>query len=89
MPLSSGVSPVSRDQCPTPQQLDLHVMYSTFRAQQPAPSAGIYKIPKCYFPQLLNTYKFLIFLLTDSNPDDISTSDSNPPGFMRVWKGVG
>ena len=42
-----GVSPVPRDQCSTPlqqhqqqQQLDLHVMYSTFRAQQPATSSG-------------------------------------------------
>eukprot|EP00095_Tigriopus_kingsejongensis_P004296 maker-scaffold722_size106786-snap-gene-0.31 protein:Tk04296 transcript:maker-scaffold722_size106786-snap-gene-0.31-mRNA-1 annotation:"lim homeobox protein awh" len=34
-----GVSPIQRDQCSTPQQLDLHVMYSTFRAQPPATSS--------------------------------------------------
>ena len=39
----SGLSPVPRDQCSTPQ-LDLHVMYSTFRAQPPSTSAGIDKI---------------------------------------------
>ena len=36
----SGLSPIPRDQCSTPQQLDLHVMYSTFRAQPPATSSG-------------------------------------------------
>ena len=35
----AGLSPVPRDQCSTPQ-LDLHVMYSTFRAQPPSTSAG-------------------------------------------------
>lgn len=35
----AGLSPVPRDQCSTPQQLDLHVMYSTFRAQPPAASS--------------------------------------------------
>ena len=39
----SGLSPVPRDQCSTPQ-LDLHVMYSTFRTQPPSTSAGIDKI---------------------------------------------
>ena len=36
----AGLSPVPRDQCSTPQ-LDLHVMYSTFRAQPPSTSAGM------------------------------------------------
>ena len=38
----AGLSPVPRDQCSTPQ-LDLHVMYSTFRTQPPSTSAGKWK----------------------------------------------
>ena len=83
----AGLSPVPRDQCSTPQQqqqqLDLHVMYSTFRAQPPAPSTGNYcrRIDR-------NVSRINLWLcIADSNPDDLS-QDSNPSSFMRgeVWR---
>ena len=81
----SGLSPVPRDQCSTPQ-LDLHVMYSTFRTQPPSTSAGIDKIFKEMMMNLpnslmVNSYGYdgsYIFSILESNPDPEMSQDSNP-----------
>ena len=79
----SGLSPVPRDQCSTPQ-LDLHVMYSTFRAQPPSTSAGMDKIFENMIIMKIPTgvnicrYDGSYFYISDSNPDPEMSQDSNP-----------